>query len=181
MSSSGSNATALVGGQPQVVETRVSKNDVLINAGQLTMSLSALAADGSVLSPSADGRFTLTPGSNISLVAAGFGEGEKVEIWLYSEPMFIESVVSDENGNVPFSVKITDEMMSGDHHLVVSGQLRSGERITVATPVTILGESSDSVIARVGSTIVWVLLGSALFVGLVLPTTVKRRRGAARK
>lgn len=115
------------------------------------------------------------------MVAAGFGGGEKVEIWLYSEPTFIESAVADENGNVPVTVEITDAMTAGDHHLVVSGQSHSGESITVATPVTIVGGSSESVIARVGSTVVWVLLGSALVVGLILPTTVKRRRGAMHK
>jgi hypothetical protein len=89
--------------------------------------------------------------------------------------------VADENGAVPVTVEITEAMESGDHHLVVSGRSYTGDEITVATPVTITGNSEDSVITRVGNTVVWVLLGSALVIGLVVPTTLRRRKLTSRK
>jgi hypothetical protein len=171
----------VVGGKPQAVETTVNDNSVRVNAGQVTMSMTAKTSDGTIITPSADGRFTLSNGSDLSLSVAGFEAGAEVEIWLYSDPTFIGVGVADENGAVPVTVEITEAMESGDHHLVVSGRSYTGDEITVATPVTITGNSEDSVITRVGNTVVWVLLGSALVVGLVVPTTLRRRKLTSRK
>lgn len=181
VSANGGKPSALVDGKEQAVETSVSDANVRLNAGQVAVDMSAKSSDGKAITPSLDGRYSLSKGSELSLGATGFAPGSSVEIWLYSEPMLLEIAVADSSGRVPFTIKVSDEMESGDHHLVLSGQSYAGDDVSIATPLTILGNSENGVIARVSSTIVWILLGSALIIGLAVPTTLRRRKAVVRK
>ena len=137
--------------------------------------MSATTSDGKVIEPNLDGRFSVLAGSRLALNGAGFRPDSEVQVWLYSTPTYIVSVRADADGNVPITLDITDEMAAGDHHIVLNGTSYTGDDVTVSTPVTILGNLSESVIERVGSTVVWVLLVTALMIGLLIPTTLKRR------
>ncbi|GAA1762178.1 hypothetical protein [Luedemannella helvata] len=92
--------------------------------------------------PESDGPLTLPrgteirAGSDVLIVGAGFAPNTPVTIGIYSQPVVLKTVTSNDDGEIRAVVSIPKNM-SGDHTIVAAGEDSVGEVIYLTVPVSI--------------------------------------------
>lgn len=130
-------------------------------------------ADGAALS-------TITPGATITLTGSGYAPRTRVDLYVYSTPQFLGTVVTDDAGAFTATVTLPRDLEAGEHHLVASGLDRSGNPRYLRTDVALAAPtSSPTQLAWTGVDVLPVagagLLALLLGAGLVI---LARRRAA---
>lgn len=140
------------------------------------MELAAKTADGQPIRLDADGNLLVQPGDAVELSLAGLLAGSESEVWMYSTPTKIGSVVVGSDGNGTFSYVVPDSLESGSHRVVMSGQSVSGEVVTIGLPLrAVEGEESTGSALRTNP-VIWLSLGLFVVMGLFVPSQIRRRR-----
>lgn len=73
-------------------------------------------------------------GDSVHVSAGGFTPGERVQIWLHSDPVLLTTVTADQNGNVASDVQIPSDTPAGQHEITMQGMQSNYE---AATPLTV--------------------------------------------
>ncbi|MGA1361449.1 MAG: putative Ig domain-containing protein, partial [Ilumatobacteraceae bacterium] len=166
---------ATVDGEP--VETRLSRADnaLVVEAGDVSATIHGVGTDGLKVPLDQDGILQLENTDRLFVSASGYEPGGDVEIWLRSSPVRLATVTTDSRGRLTGTFAIPAAVEPGDHRVVLAGRTASGGESVIGVGLRIGEYGTESGVNR-WFIIVPIVLATIL--GLVIPTTTRRRRRA---
>jgi hypothetical protein len=170
--SAGQSAVQVDGVATSAVVTRQS-NQMVINAGSVNATLSGLDNSGNRLPLDSDGNLHLSNGDVINVSVGGFEPGSIVEVWLFSTPKKLGTIVVGTDGSVEGQFLIPAGTKSGSHRVVVTAKLANGKPTTFTLGILVGNISRTSTLTRV---LIAIPITLAIGFGFLLPTQLRRRR-----
>jgi hypothetical protein len=164
---------ATIGGKLAKATTTRVNNQLVFNAGGFTVTLAGVKADGTVIPLSSDGLLEVQRGDTFRLDATGFAPGSKVDIWMFSKSMLMATVIVGSDGLVKSSLVVPKSMTDGLHHLVMVGVDRAKAEAKFEMGLNVGVPAKQWWASRV---LIVIPIAIAVFIGLWLPTTVRRRK-----
>jgi len=161
-------------GTESTVSVTRANNRVTVGASGVSMTFSGIAPDGTIIPLGSDGNLRITGGDSVSVEGTGFAANEDVEVWMFSTPQLLATAKADSNGKVVKNIKLSTALQEGDHRFVVDGKSADGRDALVVLGVIVGYESSG--LSTTGKLLIALPIGLAIIVGLVIPTTLRRRR-----
>ena len=153
-------------------------NRVTVGAGGVSVTFNGVAQDGTIIPLDSDGNLRITDGNSVSVEGAGFAPNEDVEVWMFSSPQLLGTVKADSNGKVMEKITLSTMLQEGNHRFVVDGTSATGADVLVALGIIVGYESSG--LSTAGKLLIALPVALAIIVGLVIPTTLRRRKKTAR-
>jgi hypothetical protein len=173
-SASPGDGVLVIDGTETTVSVTRANNRVTVGASGVSMSFSGIAQDGTIIPLGSDGNLRITGGDSVSVEGTGFAANEDVEVWMFSTPQLLATVKADSNGKVVKNIKLSSALQEGDHRFVVDGKSANGRDALVVLGVIVGYESSG--LSTIGKLLIALPIGLAIIFGLVIPTTLRRRR-----
>jgi hypothetical protein len=172
------NGAIVVDGKEAIATVTRANNRVTVGAGGVSVTFNGIAQDGTILPLDSDGNLRITGGDSVSVEGTGFAANQDVEVWMFSTPQLLATVKADSNGKVVENIKLSSMLQEGNHRFVVDGNSANGSDALVALGIIVGYESSG--LSTTGKLLIALPIGLAIIVGLVIPTTVRRRKKLAR-
>ena len=168
----GQTAVQVDGVSTDAVVTR-ENNQMVVTAGSLSATMSSVDKTGNVLPLDSDGTVHLSVGDVIKLSVGGFDPGSLVEVWLFSTPTKLGSLVVGTDGTINGLFAVPAGIKSGSHRVVISAKLANGKPTTFTLGILIGNVSKTSTLTRV---LIAIPITLAIGFGFLLPTQLRRRR-----
>jgi hypothetical protein len=168
----------VVDGKEAIATVTRANNRVTVGAGGVSVTFNGIAQDGTILPLDSDGNLRITGGDSVSVEGTGFAANQDVEVWMFSTPQLLATVKADSNGKVVENIKLSSMLQEGNHRFVVDGNSANGSDALVALGIIVGYESSG--LSTTGKLLIALPIGLAIIMGLVIPTTVRRRKKLAR-
>ena len=168
----GQSAVQVDGVETVATVTR-SNNQMIVNAGSLTATLSGTDNTGKTLPLDSDGNVRLSAGDVIKVSVGGFKPKSKVEVWLFSTPTQLGSALVGADGKINGAYKLPSEIEAGPHRFVVTAKLPNGKPTTFTIGILVGEISKTSTLTRV---LIAIPILLAVGFGFLLPTRLRRRR-----
>jgi hypothetical protein len=168
----GQSAVQVDGVQTDAVVTRQA-NQMVINAGSLNATLSGVDNLGKRLPLDGEGNLHLSIGDVIKVSVGGFKPGSVVEVWLFSTPRKLGTIVVGSDGKVDGQFLIPTGTKSGSHRVVVTAKLANGKPTTFTLGILVGNISKTSTLTRV---LIAIPITLAIGFGFLLPTQMRHRR-----
>ena len=170
----GAGQTAVqVDGVETVAKVSRSNNQMIVEAGSLTATLSGLDNTGNALPLDSDGNVHLSSGDVIKVSVGGFKPNSKVEVWLFSTPTQLGSALVGADGTINGAYKLPLNIEAGPHRLVVTAKLPNGKPTTFTIGILVGDISKTSTLTRV---LIAIPISLAIGFGFLIPTRLRRRR-----
>lgn len=169
-------AGALIAGQSVELQISRENNALIVTGAGIEATIYGISSTGERIELDADGNLRLNSGDTISLEATGFKPGDEVEAWMFSTPRQLGSISVDDFGRISGNFPVPSEVPSGDHRLVLKSANSSGEDFVIGIGIAVGSLSTGSMTTRLLIAIPLALAGLA---GLIIPTTIRRRRRSA--
>jgi hypothetical protein len=150
-----------------------SNNTLNVVGGGVVATVSGVSPEGERISLDADGNLRLSDGDQIVVEATGYDSGEEIGVWLFSTPAQLGSLTADATGKISGRFALPSDVESGDHRLVLEGMNSDGSPIILGLGIAIGEIESSSTVARL---LIAIPVVFAVIFGLVIPTTLRRRR-----
>jgi hypothetical protein len=141
--------------------------------GGVVATVSGVSPEGERISLDADGNLRLSDGDQIVVDASGFVSGEEIAVWMFSTPTQLGSITADVTGKISGRFALPANIESGDHRLVLEGVNSDGSPIILGLGIAVGEIESSSTVARL---LIAIPVAFAVIFGLVIPTTLRRRR-----
>ena len=170
--SAGQTAVQVDGVKTDATVTR-ENNQMVVNAGSLSATLSGLDKTGKTAPLDSDGNVHLEGGDVIKISVGGFKPGTLVEVWLFSTPTKLGSVVVGTDGTVTGAYRLPVGIKSGSHRVVVTARMANGKPTTFTLGILVGDISTTSTLTRV---LIAIPITLAIGFGFLLPTQIRRRR-----
>jgi hypothetical protein len=170
--SAGQTAVQVDGVKTDATVTR-ENNQMVVNAGSLSATLSGLDKSGKTAPLDSDGNVHLDGGDIIKISVGGFKPGSIVEVWLFSTPMKLGSAVVGADGAMTGSYRLPVGIKSGSHRVVVTARMANGKPTTFTLGILVGDISTTSTLTRV---LIAIPITLAIGFGFLLPTQLRRRR-----
>jgi hypothetical protein len=170
--SAGQTAVQVDGVKTDATVTR-ENNQMVVNAGSLSATLSGLDKAGKTAPLDSDGNVHLDGGDIIKISVGGFKPGSIVEVWLFSTPMKLGSAVVGADGAMTGSYRLPVGIKSGSHRVVVTARMANGKPTTFTLGILVGDISTTSTLTRV---LIAIPITLAIGFGFLLPTQLRRRR-----
>jgi hypothetical protein len=151
-------------------------NQMVVDAGSLTATLSGLDTTGKTLALDSDGNVHLSAGDVIKVSVGGFKPDSIVEVWLFSTPTQLGSAVVGADGAMKGTYKLPFGIKSGSHRVVVTARLLNGKATTFAFGILVGNISKTSTLTRV---LIAIPISLAIGFGFLLPNQARRRKRRA--
>ena len=164
---------ATIGGKLAKATTTRVNNQLVFNAGGFTVTLAGVKADGTIIPLSSDGLLEVQRGDTFRLDATGFAPGSEVDIWMFSKSMLMANIKVGADGLVKSSLTVPKSMANGLHHLVMVGVDKAKAEAKFEVGLNVGVPAKQWWASRV---LIVVPIAIAVFIGLWLPTTVRRRK-----
>jgi hypothetical protein len=164
---------ATIGGKTVKATTTRVNNQLVFNSGGFTVTLAGVKADGTVIPLSSDGLLEVQRGDTFRLDATGFAPGSNVDIWMFSKSMLLANITVGTDGLVKSSFVVPKSMKDGLHHLVMVGVDRAKAEAKFEVGMNVGVPAKQWWASRV---LLVIPIAVAVFIGLWLPTTVRRRQ-----
>jgi hypothetical protein len=126
--------------------------------------------DGDITGP-AGAISSLAAGQKVTLQGSGYAPNSTVQLTVFSSPVSLGTVVTDQNGAFSVEVTVPADLANGTHHLVATGIDAAGNVRNLVITVTVSGGVAtlattgfDAVPVAVGGALV-LLVGGGLLVG----------------
>ena len=148
-------------------------NQMVVNAGSVSATLSGADSTGKILPLDTDGTVHLSAGDVIKVSVGGFEPDSVVEVWLFSTPTQLGSAVVDADGTMSGTYKLPFGIKSGSHRVVVTAKLPNGKSTTFTLGILIGKITKTSTLTRV---LIAIPISLAIAFGFILPTQLRRRR-----
>jgi hypothetical protein len=168
----GQTAVQVDGVKTDATVTR-ENNQMVVNAGSLSATLSGLDKAGKTSPLDSDGNIHLAGGDVIKISVGGFKPGTTVEVWLFSTPTKLGSVVVGADGTVTGAYKLPFGTKSGSHRVVITARMANGKPTTFTLGILVGDISTTSTLTRV---LIAIPITLAIGFGFLLPTQLRRRR-----
>jgi alpha-tubulin suppressor-like RCC1 family protein len=151
-------------------------NQMIVDAGSLTATLSGLDTTGKTLALDSDGNVHLSAGDVIKVSVGGFKPDSIVEVWLFSTPTQLGSAVVGADGAMNGTYKLPFGIKSGSHRVVVTAKLLNGKATTFTFGILVGNISKTSTLTRV---LIAIPISLAIGFGFLLPNQARRRKRRA--
>jgi hypothetical protein len=148
-------------------------NQMVVTAGSLSATMSGLDKTGKTSPLDSDGNIHLEGGDIIKISVGGFKPKTLVEVWLFSTPTKLGSVVVGADGTVVGAYRLPVGTKSGSHRVVVTARMANGKPTTFTLGILVGDISTTSTLTRV---LIAIPITLAVGVGFLLPTQLRRRR-----
>ena len=156
----------------QATTTR-KKSEMVFATGEFTMTVSAVKADGGVVSLPSDDSFEVERGDILKFTATGFAAGSIVDVWILSRATNVAKVKVDKNGSIRSDFAVANDEQVGLHHLVVVGVDKAGREVKFELGLNVHdGQRS----AWSAGSLTAISIGVAIIVGAAFSVSVRRRR-----
>lgn len=94
-------------------------------------------------------------------------------VWMYSTPTKLGILTADASGKIRGRFALPPDVESGDHRLVLEGLNADGVPVVLGIGIAYGELETSSTLSRV---LIAIPVALAIMFGLVIPTTLKRRR-----
>jgi hypothetical protein len=170
--SAGQTAVQVDGVKTDAIVTR-ENNQMVVNAGSLSATLSGLDKAGETAPLDGDGNIHLEGGDVIKISLGGFKPETLVEVWLFSTPTQLGTAVVGADGTVTGAYRLPLGIKSGSHRVVVTTRMANGKPTTFTLGILVGNISTTSTLTRV---LIAIPITLAIGFGFLLPTQLRRRR-----
>jgi uncharacterized delta-60 repeat protein len=133
---------AMVNGVP--VRTTFSVNPtggVVVEANGAKVGMAAVGAGGSAL-PASGGGLGSSAGGDVGMQASGFLPRSQVDVYLYSDPLWLGSAVVDAAGTVTMTVRVPAWVQPGSHTLQFVGYQGESTALALSTGIEVSSRAS---------------------------------------
>jgi hypothetical protein len=168
----GQTAVQVDGVKTDATVTR-ENNQMVVTAGSLSATLSSLDKTGKTSPLDSDGNIHLKGGDVIKISVGGFKPDSVVEVWLFSTPTKLGSVVVGADGTVTGAYRLPVGIKSGSHRVVVTARMANGKPTTFTLGILVGDISTTSTLTRV---LIAIPIMLAIGFGFLLPTQLRHRR-----
>lgn len=168
-------ASAFIAGQNVELQISRENNALVVTGAGIQATIHGVSSTGERIELDADGNLRLNSGDSISLEASGLEPGNEVEAWMFSTPNQLGTLSVDEMGKISGIFPVPADVASGNHRLVLKSANASGEDVVIGIGIAVGAMSSGSTIARI---LIAIPIALAMMAGLIIPTTIRRRRRA---
>lgn len=172
----GDGVMVLDGKETDATVTRTN-NRLTVGASGVSVTFNGIADDGNVVALDSDGNLRVDSGDSVSVEGSGFAANQDVEVWMFSTPQLLATVKADSNGKVVDTIKLPLLLEEGNHRFVVEGTSAAGADALVALGIIVGYESSG--LSTTGKLLIALPIALAIIMGLVIPTTLRRRKKTA--
>ena len=148
-------------------------NQLVLQSGSLSATLSSQTAAGGISPLDKDGNLRLESGDIIKLSMGGFKPDSEIDVWFFSTPIKLGTAVVEADGTVSASYRVPNNIEDGAHRVAVVAQLADGKRATFTLGVIVGKLKTTSTLTRV---LIVIPITLAVFFGFLLPTRFRRRR-----
>lgn len=148
-------------------------NQMVVTSGSLSATLSGLDKAGKTAPLDSDGNIHLEGGDVMKISVGGFKPKTLVEMWLFSTPTKLGSVVVGADGTVSGAYRLPVGIKSGSHRVVVTAKLPNGKPTTFTLGILVGNISKSSTLTRV---LIAIPITLAIGFGFLLPTQLRHRR-----
>lgn len=169
-------ASAFIAGQN--VELQISREDnaLVVTGAGVEATIYGVSSTGERIDLDTDGNLRLNSGDSISLDASGLEPGNEVEAWMFSTPNQLGTLRVDEMGKISGTFPVPADVTSGDHRFVLKSANASGEDLVIGIGIAVGSLSNSSTATRI---LIAIPIALAVMAGLIIPTTIRRRRRTA--
>ena len=172
------DGVVVIDGRETIATVTRANNRVTVGAGGVNVTFNGISRGGTILPLDGEGNLRVTGGDSISVEGTGFAPNQDVEVWMFSTPQLLATVKADSNGKVVENIKLSTMLQEGNHRFVVDGKSASGSDALVTLGVIVGYESAG--LSTAGKLLISLPIALAIIVGLVIPTTLRRRKKLAR-
>jgi len=164
---------ATIGGKTAKATTTRVNNQLIFTAGEFTVTFAGVNADGSVIPLRTDGVLELAREDMFRLDAKGFAAGSEVTVWMFSQPQRLAKLTVGADGLVRTSLRVPKSLKDGLHHVVLVGVDQAKKEAKFEFGLDVGVPADQWWVSRV---LLVIPISIAVFIGLWLPTSVRRRR-----
>ncbi len=168
----------VIDGKEETATVTRANNRVTVGAAGVSVTFNGIAQDGTIVPLDSEGNLRVTGGNSVSIEGTGFAANQDVEVWMFSTPQLLATVKADSNGKVVENIKLSSMLEEGNHRFVVDGTSAAGADALVTLGVIVGYESSG--LSTTGKLLIALPIALAIIIGLVIPTTLRRRKKTAR-
>lgn len=167
-------AALIIDGNTVPVKVETTTTSTTMSYGDASLEVKCFDIDGNPIALSAEGRFTLQRGDVVSMNATGFAPGSKINAALFSDPVALGTVSTNDAGQATQQWGVPDTMTPGDHTLVFSGDLANVKNTVFGLRIVV---DQQSLVSRIASN-TWtrIIIALGIFVGLLIPANRRRRQ-----
>lgn len=169
-------SAAIVNGKAVDAKMTRSDNQYVVDVAGTTATFSGVAKDGSRISLDASGTLRVTSEAQLRVSGSGFAPGAALNVWMYSTATRIGGGRADASGAYTGTFSIPAGLELGTHRLVVSGPNVSGDQVSIGVGILYGAAHKSSTMSRL---LISIPIALAIAVGLLVPTTLRRRRKLA--
>jgi hypothetical protein len=148
-------------------------NQLQIQSGNATATLSSTTKSGVVAPLDRDGNLRLQSGDILKISIGGFRPGSKVGVWFFSTPIKLGTAVVKPDGTVTATFRVPSNIDNGAHRVAVVAELADGKPATFTLGVVVGKLKTTSTLTRM---LIAIPIFLAIFLGLLLPNRLRRRR-----
>ncbi len=148
-------------------------NSLVVDGGGINASIYGLESDGTRIDLDNNGNLQLTEENQIGVNADGFEPDAEIEVWMFSTPTQLGVLTTDVSGKAVGSFSLPAGIEVGNHRVVLKGANNKGQDVVVGVGVRYGKIDSGSLWGRL---LIAIPVALAVIFGLIIPTTLKRRR-----
>ena len=164
---------ATIGGKTAKATTARVNNQLIFTAAGFTVTFAGVNTDGSVIPLRADGVLELAREDMFRLDAKGFAPGTQVTVWMFSQPQRLTKLTVGADGLVRTALRVPKSLKDGLHHVVLVGVDQAKKEAKFEFGLDVGVPAKQWWVSRV---LLVIPISIAVFIGLWLPTSVRRRR-----
>jgi hypothetical protein len=164
---------ATIGGKTAKATTARVNNQLIFSAAEFTVTFAGVNADGSVIPLRTDGVLELAREDMFRLDAKGFAPGTQVTVWMFSQPQRLAKLTVGADGLLRTSLRVPKSLKDGLHHVVMVGVDQNKKEAKFEFGLDVGVPAEQWWVSRV---LLVIPISIAVFIGLWLPTSVRRRR-----
>jgi hypothetical protein len=170
--SAGEGAVDIAGETVKQTLTR-KDNQLQIQSGSLSATLSKTNANGVTAPLDNDGNLRLISGDIMKINLGGFKPNSNVTIWFFSTPIKLGTTKVKPDGTVSAVVRVPNEIDDGPHRVAVVAEMTNGNLATFTLGVVVGKLKTTSTLTRI---LIVIPLVMAVLLGVLLPNRLRRRR-----
>ena len=170
--SAGEGAVDIAGKTVKQTLTR-KDNQLQIQSGSLSATLSKTNANGVTAPLDNDGNLRLVSGDIMKINLGGFKPNSNVTIWFFSTPIKLGTAKVKPDGTVSAVVRVPNEIDDGPHRVAVVAEMTNGKPATFTLGVVVGKLKTTSTLTRV---LIVIPIVMAVLLGVLLPNRLRRRR-----
>ena len=166
-------AAAIVDGEPLATTLERSDNSLIVSGAGIAATVYGESKDGVRIDLDAEGNLNLTGEDSVVVEAKGYDAGEEIAVWLHSTPVRLGVLTAGADGSIKGTFALPDGAEKGDHRLVLQGKSATGQDVVIGIGLTVGNVDGTSGLTRA---LIVVPVALAVLLGLMIPTTMRRRR-----